>query len=144
MCLDIVDIKSRKIDELKKNGKATFYKVIHKDNCSIWRQHKKWKAGWNKSNRDSKILEDTEKYYEQVSLGFHVFLNREDARIEKKDYPISGKIIKVIGHLKDLVAYGKLSYADCGNAVFMRLFVPSEELKNGNNKTSRRKTKKTN
>lgn len=116
MCLIIDEAVKDRFIKKAKFGKVTCWKYIYKDNDSIYMNFQ-WKKGLNKSSRKNIRLSEAEKTSKEVRLGFHVFLNRDDAR--NCESGIDRKLIKLTCNLKDLVTAGY--YCGYPNAVFKQV-----------------------
>jgi len=135
MCLSLSQInnKPRKVfntswyRELKENGKITCYKILehYRDKLFSPFQRYYYKPGWNKSNRKSIDITDTDEQWETVVHGIHVYRTKRQAKKNITCYYSSCNlvIIPVVCYLKDLVAMGKDS-----EAVFMKVFIPKSEI----------------
>lgn len=144
MCLTISEFKSVKKTQLEKNGFIWGYKCIvtyiwfGKKVVRSWLYQHLWKNGWNQSCRKNTEISPIENYRGKISTGFHVFLNREDARNYKKTYAnISSriKIIKVKCFRKHLVSFGMSPLLETPtktysptSVVFTRVFLPKGQI----------------
>ena len=141
MCLSFVAGNQTKAREklqarLKRNG-GYLWKVIqdrypydgHDWESLYERDPIKW-GKWLTSNRTSSFLTRDENYSNEIYLGFHVFLTREDARKKLRERFIHHhyRLVKVRVDPKDLVAVGYFAtYSKCNSAVFTHIMYPRDQ-----------------
>jgi len=137
MCLSLNQLKNKVFNTswyrtLLKDGKITCYKILEYYNKRLMSpyQRKIYRTGWNKSNRKSIDITDTDKQWETVVHGIHVYRTKRQATKDIFCYSFSGKlvIIPVTCYLKDLVAMGLYS-----EAVFMKVFLRKADHDNAIN-----------
>lgn len=124
MCLKIQ--KRVKLPKVRKDGYCIGYKVISFDNNSIYQFHE-YTIGENLSNREDKSLTSTEKVFDEVEKGFHIFLC---LRIAKESVLMTGnayfrerKMIRVYFRPKDVVATG--TWGTSNNVVVTKMLIKS-------------------
>lgn len=128
MCLNISDTETNKriLTSLKKgakNGKVVCWKGL--DKCyrsknykSVYRYSLYIVGKTKQSTRKSTKLTNYELSSGTIDKGIHVYLKKEDVN--------DGIPIKVICDLKDLVSCGYYEFGNCANAVFTKVFVPTQ------------------
>jgi hypothetical protein len=127
MCLNLMGketINKRLLGKPNSKGLYSGYKVFNKFDGlinSLYYGHH-WRHGWNESTRICKYITPNEKASEQVDLGFHIFLNKQDAL---DMIPDGCTIIcrKVYFKLDNVIATGTWGEGDELCAVVKKLFV---------------------
>jgi hypothetical protein len=105
MCLSKADLQATK--KLRSSKKQIVcWKVVRSNNLSLYFNFN-WKLQkTNISNRSQTRWTENEKNCLRIERGFHAFLTRKDARVEKKYFVRGCKIIRCVGQPKDVVAVG--------------------------------------
>lgn len=129
MCL-ILDIdKTNNFKRFNRQKAIICYKVValrpySKDLVSPWHCEFKWKIGWNKSNRQSNKLTDSDIISGTVYNGIHVFWTLKDARKYKATSEI---VVPIRCHAKDFV--GK----NGSHAVFTKVYLYADDYRKAAN-----------